>query len=205
MLGLPALPEPRRRSRRTFGPGGKVTTKRRASGSAFALALQPDGKIVVAGDAGGTFAFEKRTFVLARYTSNGRLDLTFGTGGKVTTDFGGDTSASASALAIQSDGKIVVAGSAGPGGGTGDFALARYHPDGSLDLTFGTAGKVTTDFGDSAGASALALRPDGRIVVAGTTGTAFAGNNTSPGPLHPDGSLDLSFGAGARSSRTSRR
>ena len=183
----------------TFGPGGKVTTNVGASGSAFAVALQPDGKIVVAGDAGGTFPSEKRTFALARYTPNGRLDLTFGSGGKVTTDFGGDTSASASALAIQPDGKIVVAGSAGAGGGAGDFALARYNPDGSLDLTFGTAGKVTTDFGDSDAASALALRPDGRIVVAGTTGTLFAGNNNfALARYTPNGSLDFTFGAGGK-------
>jgi len=70
----------------------------------------------------------------------GDLDPTFGTGGKVTTDFGGGTD-QAFAVALQPDGKIVAAGQA-----NNDFALARYNPDGSLDNSFGTAGMVTTDF-----------------------------------------------------------
>src|ERR1700687_4729567 len=75
----------------------------------------------------------------------GDLDLTFGTSGKVTTDFsGGDNQAAA--LALQPDGKIVVAGSAfNVVTGNNDFALARYNPDGSLDSSFGNGGKVTTD------------------------------------------------------------
>src|SRR5262245_12063781 len=94
----------------------------------------------------------------------GALDPTFGSGGLVTTDFGG--SDSAQAVAIQSDGKIVAAGSSG-----GDFALARYNADGSLDASFGGGGKVTTDFGGFDAASALAVQPDGRIVAAGRGGT----------------------------------
>ncbi len=135
----------------TFGTGGKVTTDFAGDGDlAFAVALQPDGKIVAAGRSSFDFA-------LARYNADGSLDPTFGTGGKVTTDFGFDE---AFAVALQPDGKIVAAGYAVVGSSL-DFALARYNADGSLDPTFGTDGKVTTDFGNFDEALAMAL-PTGR-------------------------------------------
>jgi len=103
-----------------------------------------------------------------RSNTDGSLDTTFGTDGKVTTDFPG-TCRGANALAIQPDGKIVAAEGGGP------FALARYNADGSLDTTFGTGGKVTTDFsGLIAIAHALAIDSDGKIIAAGTAGGAFA-------------------------------
>src|SRR5262245_31599334 len=77
-------------------------------------------------------------------TQSGTLDPSFGTGGKVTTDFGG--SEGVSSLALQPDGKIVAAGGASINGSS-VFALARYNSDGALDASFGTGGKVTTDFG----------------------------------------------------------
>jgi uncharacterized delta-60 repeat protein len=141
----------------TFGPAGKTTTNVGPSGSAFALAVQPDGKIVVAGTTAKRSASGAATshFALARYHPDGHLDPAFGTGGKVVTDFGDDQSSVASALALQADGKIVVGGGAGNGTinyfGLAHFALARYHPNGSLDLTFGVGGKVTTDFGGGRG------------------------------------------------------
>src|SRR5262245_34398023 len=78
-------------------------------------------------------------------TQSGTLDLTFGTGGLVTTNFG--SSAGASNVALQPDGKLVVAGAIAQNGRT-DFAVARYNSDGSLDAGFGVGGKVTTDFFD---------------------------------------------------------
>ena len=96
---------------------------------AEAVAVQPDGKIVVAGLA-ATVAGQITDFALVRYNPDGTLDQSFGNHGIVTTDIGGDDVAVA--LAIQADGKIVAAGTAGE-----HIALARYMPDGSLDPTFG--------------------------------------------------------------------
>src|SRR4029453_17203727 len=87
-----------------------------------AVAMQPDGKILAAGEAGTN---SNPDFALARYNPDGSLDVTFGVGGKVTTDFSGRYD-SAGALAIQSDGKIVVAGSVEQSGMNSDFVRARY-------------------------------------------------------------------------------
>ena len=126
-----------------FG-GGKVTAGF-ASGPAqvHGLAVEPDGRIITVGQAGSPNA----TFALARFNRNGTLDQTFANGGEVTTGLGSSQNGLAEAVAVQSDGKIVVAGLAGSGG-SNEFALARYNPDGSLDTTnFGSGtGKVTTDF-----------------------------------------------------------
>jgi phospholipase C len=183
----------------TFGTAGTVTTAFPSYfgsyDAAYALALQGDGKIVAAGNTG----HGKSAFALARYNPNGSLDATFGTGGKVTTAFGTSYDA-AYALALQEDGKIVAVGDTDTGT-QGAFALARYNPNGSLDATFGTGGKVTTVFGTSYDAAyALALQGDGKIVAAGSTQTA-----TQP-PVHtfalarynPNGSLDATFGTGGR-------
>src|SRR5437667_2173 len=148
----------------TFGTGGKVTTDFAGNDdAAFALVLQPDGKLGAAGRGEGS---RSQDFALARYNANGRLDATFGTGGKVTTDFAGDDD-EAHALVLQPDGKLVAAGAAKPSRSQ-DFALARYSANGSLDATFGTGGKVTTDFaGNDDAAFALALQQDGKLVAAG--------------------------------------
>src|SRR5439155_1103104 len=124
----------------SFGAGGQVLTDFGGGDGARALALQADGRIVVAGRSCPSTC----DFALARYNPDGSLDPSFGSGGGVLTEFagGGD----ASALAVQSDGKIVVAALSG-GGGRQDFALARYNPDGSLDPSFGSGGRVLTDFG----------------------------------------------------------
>ncbi|MBK9628288.1 MAG: hypothetical protein IPO56_11460 [Flavobacteriales bacterium] len=118
----------------------------------YSVAIQPDAKIVVSGKANGDFA-------LARYNTDGTLDNSFGVEGKVTTDFGAvyaDYDEGWS-VAIQPDGKIVVAGYA-----YGTFAVARYNTDGTLDNSFGVEGKVTTDFGtgDDRGYS-VAIQPCG--------------------------------------------
>ena len=147
----------------SFGSGGKVTTPIGTSDDlAYALVSQPDGKLVAAGYTSGT-TFD---FALARYNSDGSLDSTFGTGGKVTTPIGA-SSDEAHALILQPDGKLVAAGYTS-NGSTYDFALVRYTSAGSLDSTFGTGGKVTTPIGTSNDqAYALVLQPDGRLVAAG--------------------------------------
>ena len=153
-----------------FGTGGTVTT---AFGGFFneadALVIQGDGKLVAAGsNLASPEGSLHSTFALARYDSNGTLDGGFGSGGKVTTDFGGQFS-DAAALVAQADGRLVAAGSADTSpDGPGVFALARYRTDGTLDPTFGTGGKVATEFAaGSAGANALALQANGRLVAAG--------------------------------------
>ena len=151
-----------------FGIGGKVTTHFSSDDIALALALQSDGKIVVAGMADSDIP----DFALARYTSNGFLDPTFGEGGRVTTHFPEHGFSFATALAVQNDGKLVAAGVAGLTGGDRDFAVARYNPSGCLDVGFGTGGTLTTDFSGSDSAFAVALQSDGKIVAAGVSDTS---------------------------------
>ncbi|MFC5662086.1 calcium-binding protein [Kitasatospora misakiensis] len=132
----------------------------------------------------------------AALAAPGDLDPTFGTGGRVTTDFGGGSD-EAHGVVVQADGKIVVAGYAGA---TDDFALARYNPDGSLDSGFGTGGKVTTDFnGGSDAAHGLALQSDGKIVAVGRSEVPEGGVGWfSVARYNTDGSLDTGFGTGGR-------
>jgi uncharacterized delta-60 repeat protein len=167
----------------TFGTAGLVTTDFGGSvDRAFAMALQPDGKLVVVGDADANFA-------LARYNSNGSLDASFGFDGKVVTSFGG--SDQAAAVVLQPDGKIVVAGQTDTGTSI-DFALARYMPDGSLDGTFGSGGLATTNFlgnSDDLG-SAVVLQFDGKIIVGGSSEDNFALARYTTG-----GVLDPTFGS----------
>jgi uncharacterized delta-60 repeat protein len=127
--------------------------------------------------AGGTaFTGTTSDFALARYRQNGTLDPTFGAGGKVTTDvsggaLGGDDLVNA--LVVQ-DGRLVAAGFAFPGSSF-DFAVARYRQNGTLDAAFGAGGTVTTDFaGGEDRAEALVVQ-GGRLVAAGSTITASAG------------------------------
>ncbi len=133
---------------RSFGTGGTVTTDFGNGGVAFAVVLQPDDKVVVAGTTGiadlsrtGT-AWPCEKFALARYLPNGTLDRSFGTYGKVI----GDQCGRPMAVGIQLDGKLILAGRTIVGERE-TFSLARYLSDGTLDLTFGVGGKVTTDFG----------------------------------------------------------
>ena len=150
------------------------------------MAIQSDGKIVAVGRAGGT-GFR---FALARYNPDGSLDMSFSGGGFETTDFGaGDDEATA--VALQGNGKIVVVGVAGGG----DFALARYNPNGSLDTSFSGDGKQTTDFGADDEANGVALQGDGKIVAVGGGG---AGGDFALARYNPNGSLDTSFSGDGR-------
>lgn len=137
-----------------------------------AVAIQTDGKIVVAGETQSSDGSINR-FAVARFNSNGTLDTTFGVGGKVTTEFfsvtfGGVRELAASIL-LQPDGKILVAGVAIQGAKLPvQSALARYNPNGSLDTTFGAGGKVVLQ---SIGMiTALALLSDGQILALNNTG-----------------------------------
>jgi uncharacterized delta-60 repeat protein len=171
---------------RLFAVGGKATVDFGGDDSGYALALQRDGKIVLAG-----WTTEGRRqgydFGLARLKSNGGLDPSFGSRGKTTVDFGGRDSAWA--VALQPDGKIVVVGGTTNGRRHDDFAVARLKPNGALDASFGVGGKVTVYFGSYENAAAVTVQPDGKIVVAGSGGLAR---------LTPSGALDPSFGAGGK-------
>jgi len=131
----------------TFGIGGKVTTDiKRSTDLVNAVVVQADGKLVVVGQTYKNKDFSNEDFVVARYNTDGTLDTTFGAGGRVRTDFPG-LAAVPSAVVIQADGKIVVAGGAFPlFTFAGDFKVVRYNPNGSLDRSFGSGGIVTTFF-----------------------------------------------------------
>lgn len=179
----------------TFGQGGVhpgiVVTDLGSNDYGRALAIQSDGKILVAGYSGG----DNVDFAVVRYTSNGSLDTTFGQAGAhpgiVITDFGGADNGLA--VALQSDGKILVAGSGGSN--DDDFAVARYNSDGLLDATFAQdgvhpGGTVTTNLGGNDYGYALAVQEDGQLLVAGSSGTDFALVRYTS-----DGKLDTNFGA----------
>lgn len=128
----------------------------------------------------------------------GDLDGSFGEGGKALADFG-DAYNSGAAVALQPDGKIVVAGSTSKGAGYADFAVARLQPNGSLDSSFGVGGRVVLDItGGEDICRAVALQPDGKIVVAGSSPGA-SGSDFSIARLLPNGSLDTYFGNGGKS------
>jgi uncharacterized delta-60 repeat protein len=177
----------------TFGTGGIVTTPiGGADDQGQSVAIQTDGKLVVAGSSYN----DGYDFALMRYTTNGALDLTFGTGGIVTTDFGSGSNDQAFSVAIQTDGNIVVAGSSIINGSYPDFALVRHTTNGALDLTFGSGGIVTTDFGSLHDqAYSVAIQTDGKLVVAGQS---YIGSNWDFALVRyiTNGSLDLTFGSG---------
>jgi uncharacterized delta-60 repeat protein len=129
----------------SFGAGGKVITDFAGlADSVQSLAVQSDGKIIAAGYA--QMSNSNFDFALARYNTDGHLDPAFGSGGKVTTDFFGHADF-AYAVAIQSDGRIIATGNAfDANGANSNFAVARYNTNGSLDDSFGSGGKIVTDF-----------------------------------------------------------
>jgi uncharacterized delta-60 repeat protein len=177
----------------TFGGDGKVVTNLTGRwDGANAVAIQVDGKIVVAGEAGWAEGASDSKFALARYGTDGTLDDTFSGDGKVLTNLspGPDF---VFGIEVQVDGKIVVAG--GAGGSGGRIALARYRPTGALDMAFGGDGLVTTNlsrFDDRA--DDLAIQADGKIVVAGTANYFSAQARFAVVRYDADGSRDGTFG-----------
>ena len=164
-----------------FGNGGTVTTAFTGSSAAgSAITIQSDGKIIVAGNSSG--------FALARYNPDGSLDTGFGSSGTVTITLGSGSFSGAYDMALQSDGKIVVAGTHSL-----NFALARFNRDGSLDRTFGRDGTLITDFGGNDWCTGLAIQADGKLVAAGDTENGW---DFALARYDPDGSLDPAFGMG---------
>jgi uncharacterized delta-60 repeat protein len=192
----------------TFGSNGRVTTDfdhlsdrarhvlidaNQAWGAG--LAIDAQGRIVIAGtvDSEGS-----RDLFVARFSADGTLDATFGTGGIAIADFGrGEI---ASALAIDSVGRIVIAGAdqSLPSGALLDFLLVRYRSDGSLDPTFDGDGHDTTDF-SGFGDRTTAVRIDavGRMVLTGESSDGVS-RNVAVARYKSDGSLDAAFGIGGK-------
>jgi uncharacterized delta-60 repeat protein len=181
-FAAPAQAAPGDLDRSFSGDGIVLTAFGGETGGGSAVALQADGKVVVAGATAG-YDYQS-DFALARIDSDGSLDTSFSDDGKQITDFGAGTVSEARAVAIQRDGKILVAGSARAGAGW-ELALARYDADGSLDNSFAGDGTLMTGLGGYA--YSVAIQTDDKIVVAGGPGLAR---------YRPDGSLDTSFGDG---------
>ncbi len=175
----------------SFSGDGKLTID---GISGAAAALQRDGKIVVGGQVIAPSGASSGDFALARLNPDGSPDSSFDGDGRVVTDFsetfpGGGSSdpfVSVSALAVQTDGKIVAGGS-----GSGNRHLARYNPDGSLDSSFSEDGKQKTEFGSAADTTAVVVRPDGDLLTLGEGGLAR---------YNADGFLDTGFSGDGKQS-----
>ncbi len=169
----------------TFGNNGRSLTNFSGSGDyMYSAKMQPDGKTVVVGVTETYFAH----LLVVRYLSDGSLDTNFGIGGIQTLTFDAKQ-CYGSTLAIQADGKILVAGVIV--NSTNDFIVARLHPNGNLDTTFGTNGYVSTNISGDDSAMCMLLQPDGKIIVAGGTNN---GNANIVRYLN-NGNLDTSFSA----------
>jgi len=166
----------------SFYGGGRVTTDFfNFDDNGNALAIQPDGKIVVSGS---TDTGADRDFALARYNPDGSLDTSFDNDGRVTTDIFGGSDDIGHAIVLQPDGKIIVVGSSVTSTSY-EFSMVRYNPNGSPETIFAIYGFMAYGY-------AVALQMDGKIVVAGS---AYNGSNHdfALGRFNPDGSLDTSF------------
>jgi len=177
---------------RSFAMSGTALVPYGSTAGAAAVVVQPDGKIVTAGQ---TTVNGQNKIIVTRMTATGAQDPTFGTNGIVTVAVnGGAGMDSGAGLALQPDGKIVIAGLGNQTiYGPQAFAAIRLNPDGSLDQSFGAGGYATVNVGGVQSiANAVVIQPNGKIVLAGTANVghkAFAAAR-----LNPDGSLDTSFG-----------
>jgi uncharacterized delta-60 repeat protein len=186
----------------SFGEAGVSPPLMFGGNGAFASAivLQPDGKIVVSGEV--PLSYHDSDFAVVRFNANGSPDQSFGVGGAVQTAFS-DGKDEAYTLALQPDGKIIVAGDAVVSRYSVGFALARYNSDGTLDIDFGGTGKVTaifdlTDNYDRA--KYISVKPDGKILAVGvyyTVGSDLT-NSVAIARFNRDGSLDASYGSGGK-------
>ena len=181
-----------------FGVGGRAAPAfAGAGGAAGAVALQPDGKILVAGSASNG---SDSDFAVARYNANGTLDATFDGDGLVLTNLGAGSNDGIADIAVAPDGKVVVVGG---GQATGGFTVVCYNANGTPDTTFGTQGKTSITFGSAAGdtASAVAVRADGKVLVAGTANHGEQGNWETDlilAQFNAGGTPDGGFGSGGK-------
>lgn len=175
----------------SFGDDGRAVTRLPATydgdSTVYGLVQQPDGKLVALGHVEDALGVG---FVLMRHLDDGSLDPSFGTGGTVRPTLG--VYQVASALAVQDDGKLVVAGIDGSGIGGNKVILVRFEEDGSLDTAFGGTGLVAVDL--DATINALLVQRDGKLMVAGSTGTTD--RQILLVRFEPDGTLDPTFGTG---------
>ncbi|TAL42846.1 MAG: hypothetical protein EPN89_16885 [Methylovulum sp.] len=168
----------------SFSGDGIVTTDFGYYDQGNSVTIQANGKILVAGTSWNGINSD---FALVRYNPDGSLDTSFSGDGKVTTGFIADDFGQS--VTLQADGKILVTGSS-----NGNFALARYNPNGSLDTSFSDDGKVTTSFGSSgANGYSVIVQTDGKILVAGSSSND-SGTDFTLARYNPDGSLDKTFG-----------
>lgn len=168
-----------------LGPGKVIATLPTANNSANAMVLQPDGKVILAGGCNNSFC-------AARHLSDGTLDASFGALGSVVTPVGGASDA-ANAVVLQSDGKIILAGTCSNGAVT-NFCALRYQPNGTLDTSFNSIGTLGTSLtGSYDKANAAVLQPDGKLVLAGTCGVEPTRDFCAARYL-PNGTLDAAFG-----------
>jgi uncharacterized delta-60 repeat protein len=178
----------------SFGSGGKVITDLGPSGGGLtSLALQSDGKIVGVGYA--HFA-DGSSFAVTRYLPNGTLDVSFDGDGRVTTLLCNNLcQANATSVAIQTDGKLVVAGQMYSNGSGYDFGLVRYNSDGSLDTSLNGTGKVFTQVGPADDyASEVTVQPDGKILIAGSAyDESHSQGRFAIVRYNPNGTLDQGF------------
>jgi len=173
-----------------FGNNGIVRTDFQNSYDfAYTVAIQKDGKIVVAGSGKNS-----KSFALARYNKDGTLDSTFGDDGKVTTIANGNDGALAISVAILPGGEIMVAGRVTGNNGSYDFALVRYKPNGAVDKTFGTLGRVFTDVANSDDfPSSMVIQTDGKILVCGTIRPDATRFQIAVVRYNKNGTLDKTF------------
>ena len=175
----------------SFGGGDGIASSG-VTGSAKDVALQADGRFLVAAD------LSNNNFNLMRFNSDGSLDTNFGGGsGYVSTDIAGGNDR-ADSLTIQADGKVVLAGF-GFNGTSFDFALVRYNTDGSLDTSFNGTGKVLTDFGANSSdlGNEVRIQADGKVVVAGWSDTGGT-NDFAITRYNTNGTLDTGFGTSGK-------
>jgi len=176
----------------SFGNAGKVVIDfADADDDGYSAALQGDGKIVIAGRS--STAYSGYDFAVVRIDTDGALDNSFGTEGKVTTDLGNSLDL-LNALAIQQDGKIIAAGYSSGTSHT-NMSIARYNPDGTIDTSFNTDGRIINDLGYLSSGNSIAVLPDDKIIVAGISNS---GSSTDflVSRFNPDGTLDNTFPGG---------
>ena len=178
-----------------FGQAAGGASAPKTTDIVFDIAVQPDGKIVTAGAI--TLSNQGRV-ALARLNVDGSLETSFGTGGVVTTPFANYSGASANAVTVDDQGRIVAAGTAGIPGSNGrvtdfDFFVARYTPNGALDTSFDGDGFAVTPFSTSSETvNGVATAPGGKIVVAGGTFGGASGD-IAVARYNDDGSPDAGF------------